>query len=165
MHRKILAISIFVLSFAISLNAFAKEIKIGYVNMRKVFFEYEKTKEFNAKLETEDEETKKAMNEKTQELRKLRDELDLLSDEAKKKKEPELKQKLKELDAIRKEKLEGFIRKRDAMFKEIRDDIVETTADYAKKNNYDIILDDAVLLYSSKSYEITENILKVLNKK
>ncbi|MCQ9207600.1 MAG: OmpH family outer membrane protein [Omnitrophica bacterium] len=166
MSKVILSITAFLLFCAcLPASAFAEEQKIGYVNMREMFYEYEKTREFNKKLEKEDEAAKEDVEKKSKEVRKLRDELDLLSDEAKKKRKPELQEAIEELDEYRKNKVESFIRRKDKMFKEIREDILAIASEYAKKNEYDIVFDNAVFVYSSAKYDITKDVLKELNKK
>ena len=161
---KKLVVFLMLFSFALSASAFAKEPKIGCLSLRKVFYEYKKTKEFNQKLEAEDAQIKEEIEKMTQEVRKLRDEIDLLSEGARKKKEPELREKVQKLDETRKKKLEEFLRKKDDMFKVIREDIMAVSAEYAKKNGYSIIFDDAVSIYFSKEYDITNDIIKQLNR-
>lgn len=164
MVKKFLGVGILLLCFALSGNAFCQDLKIGYVNMRRVFHEYKKTKDFNQKLEGEDAKVKKEIDKKTQAIRKLRDSIDLLSEDAKQKKQPELRQKIKDLDDFRRNKVEGFLQKKDAMFKEIREDILAVSTEYAKKNNYNILFDEAVFVYSTKNYDVTDKIIKELNK-
>ena len=164
MIKRFLGIAILVLCFVFSGNAFAKELKIGSINMRKVFYDYKKTKEFNEKLENEDAKLKQEVEKRTREIRKLRDEIDILSEEARAKREPEMRKKIKELDDFRREKVEGFLREKDEMFKEIRKDILDLAKRYATKNNYDMLFDEAVFVYSSKKYDITGILLKELNK-
>jgi len=164
MGRKILGAVVLVLCMVLSAGAFAKELKVGVLDMRKVFYEYNKTKDFNQKLEKEDAEVKKEIEKKTQELRKIRDEIDLLSEKAKEKKEPELRKKIKDLDDFRKEKIEEFLRKKDEMFKEIRQDIMDTANTYATKNGYDLLFDNAMFVYSTENFDITDVIIKELNK-
>ena len=164
MFRKILSVIVLFVSIALPTSAFSAEIKMGYINMRKVFFEYNKTKTFNEDLEKKDEALKKEMEEKAQVIRKMRDEVEILSDKAKEKKEPELRQKLKELDDFRKEKIESFIKDKDEKFKEIREDIISVSTAYAKKNGYDMIFDEAIFVYSTNKFDITDDIIKELNK-
>lgn len=165
MIKRFLALGILILCLVFYAgNSFGKELKLGYVSMRKVFYEYTKTKDFNTQLEKEDEGTKKEIEKMTETLRKLRDEMDLLSAEAREKKEPEVRQKIKELDDFRREKVETFIKKKDEMFKEIRNDIMDVVTAYAKKNGYDIVFDEAAFVYSAESYDITDTIVKELNK-
>ena len=164
MGRKILGVLVLVLCMALSVSAFAKDLKVGCLDMRKVFYEYNKTKEFNQKLEKEDAQVKSEIEKKTQELRKIRDEIDLLSEEAKGKREPELRQKIKNLDDFRKGKIEEFLRKKDEMFKEIRNDIMDAAKTYATKNGYDLLFDNAIFVYSTEKFSITDAIVKELNK-
>jgi Skp family chaperone for outer membrane proteins len=147
-----------------SAESYAEGMKIATVNLKKVFFEYKKTKDFNKKLEAEDEKAKKEIEKKTEEVRKLRDELELLSEEARSKKEPMLRDKIRELDSYRRDKIEGFIREKDEMFKEIRNDILDIAGAYAKKRGYDLIFDETVFIYTSEKYDVTDDLIKNLNK-
>jgi Skp family chaperone for outer membrane proteins len=140
-------------------------LKMGFADMRKMFYDYKKTKDFNKGLEKEDEKVKKELAKRSEKIKKLRDELGLLSDEAKEKKEPKLREEIKKLDDYRREKIESFVQKKDKMFQEIRDDIMGVASKYAKKNKYDAILDGSVFVYSSEEYDLTDAILKELNKK
>ncbi|MGB2706049.1 MAG: OmpH family outer membrane protein [Candidatus Omnitrophota bacterium] len=164
MLKRFLGLGIILLCLALSASAFAKELKVGCLDMRRVFYEYKKTKDFNQKLEKEDAKVKEEIEKRTQGLRKLRDEIDLLSEEAKEKKQPELREKIKKLDDFRKDKIEGFLREKDEMFKEIRKDILDTAGGYATKNGYDLLFDNAIFVYSSKKFDITNDIIKELNK-
>jgi outer membrane protein len=164
MFRKLLSVIVLFVLVTAPISAFGAESKMGYINMRKVFFEYKKTKAFNEELEKKDEALKKEMEGKTQVIRKMRDEIELLSDKAKEKKEPELRQKLKELDDFRKDKIESFLRDKDEKFKEIREDILTVSTAYAKKNGYDMIFDEAIFVYAVNKFDITDDIIKDLNK-
>ncbi len=164
MIKKAVLLTVLALALSLSVASFAEGLKVGYVDMRKVFFEYKKTKDFNSKLEKEDEKVKKEIDAKAQEIRKFRDEIELLSDDAKKKKEPELRARIKGLDDFRREKVEEFIRKKDEMFKEIREDIMSVSSKYAAQNGYDVIFDEAIFVYAANKFDITEHVIKQLNK-
>lgn len=164
MIKKYLGFVILLACLSFSCSSFAEDVKMCYINMRKVFYEYQKTKEFNQNLEKQDERVKSEIEKRTHEIRKMRDEIDLLSEKARAKKQPELREKIKELDDFRKEKIEGFIRQKDTMFKEIRKDILAISSDIAKKNGYEIVFDQAVFVYASEKYDITDTIIKELNK-
>ncbi len=145
-------------------GAYAEELKIGYINMRKAFYEYRKTKEFQKQLEAKDEAAKKEFEKKADEFKKLRDEIDLLSEKAKAGKQEELRKKAKELDEFRRNKSEELIRWRDAQIREINKDLMDTAARYAKANGYDIVLDKMAFVYAPDEYDITDAVLKELNK-
>lgn len=164
MVRKISIIAVLLLCVALCGTSFAGDPRMGLVNMRKVFYEYKKTKDFNVKLEGQEAEYKEEVDGKTEEIRKLRDEIDMLSEEAREKKQPELRQKIKELDDFRRDKLEQFLREKDEMFKEIRKDILEVCSRYAGKNGYGMLFDEAIFVYAGENYDITDDIIKELNR-
>ena len=164
MNKKFVAVLIVVLCLALPGYTFAEGLKIGYINMRKVFYEYNKTKAFNETLEIEDKKIKEEVDKKTEEVRRIRDEMELLSEKARKKKEPELRRKIGELDNFRRDKVDGILRKKEEMFKEIRENIMDVSEKYAKKNGYDVVFDEALFVYSQKKYDITNDSIKKLNK-
>jgi len=163
MLKKILAI--FVISaFLLTPYAVAKDLKIGYMNMRTIFAEYGKIKKYNEELESKDAEIRKEIEGKAEGLRKLRDEMELLSDTAKKEKAPEFEKKVRELEEFRRRKVEEFVARKDEMFKQIRGDIIKVATVYAKKNSYDMVADEAAFIYFAEKYDITQQIIKELNK-
>ncbi|MFH1593402.1 MAG: OmpH family outer membrane protein [Candidatus Omnitrophota bacterium] len=164
MRKRLAILLCLIFCLAIAGDAFSEPLKTGSINLKKVFYEYKKTKDFNKKLEGKDEQVKEEIEKRTQGIRKLRDEMELLSDAAKEKKQPELRDKIREMEEFRRDKVEGFIREKDEMFKEIRNDILDIAAVYAKKNGYNMIFDEAVLLYSSEKYDVTNDIINELNK-
>ena len=164
MIRKILTFVSLSIALLLCSNSQAAELKIGSIDTQKVFYEYNKRKDFQKSLEAKDKKLREEVEKKTQEIRKLRDEIDLLSDNAKAKKEPQLREKIKQFDEFGNQKREEFIREKDEMYKEIRDDILKVSEEYAKKNGYDVIFDKTVFMYSTDKYDVTAPILKELNK-
>jgi len=164
MQKKVLGIAVILLCTILCGSVFAEDLKIGVMNFRKAFLEYEKTKGFQKELETKDEAAKKEFDVKAKEVRKLRDEIELLSEKAKEKKREELLKRTNELNAFRRNKGEELLRWRDTEMREINDNIVNTVNKYAQKNGYDVIFDKMSFVYSSDKYEITEKIITELNK-
>ncbi len=164
MYKKLVIFAVLVMCFVFVSDSYAKELKVGYVDMRKVFYEYKKTKDFNKELEKEDGQLKKEIDKRTEAIRKLRDEIDMLSEQAQEKRQPELKEKVKELDDFRRAKMESLIKQKDDLFKEIREDIMTVAEKYAKKNGYDFIMNETVFIYTSDKYNITDDMIKNLNK-
>ena len=164
MYKKLLIFAVLVMCFVFVGDSYAKELKVGYVDMRKVFYEYKKTKDFNKELEKEDGQLKQEIDKRTESIRKLRDEIDMLSEQAQEKRQPELREKVKELDDFRREKMESLIKRKDDLFKEIREDIMSVAEKYAKKNGYDFIMNETVFIYTSDKYDITDDMIKDLNK-
>jgi outer membrane protein len=144
--------------------SFAAELKIGVLDFRKTGNEYDKAKELRKELEVKRDGTQKEIEEMTAEISKLRDELDLLSESAKEKKQAELREKTREYNEFRRTKSEELLYWRDSKMREITKDIIDTATNFAKKNGYDIILDQMAAVYYSEKFDITDTILKELNK-
>lgn len=164
MAKKFLCIMIVFACLALTAKAHAADLKIGYVDMRKIFYEYEETKKFQKDLETKDQSAKEEFEKKTNEIRQMRDELELLSEKAKDKKNEELRRKTKELNDFRRDKGEELLAWRDAEVRRINKTIGDTTSEFAKKNGYNMVFNQMAFVYSSGNYDITDEILKELNK-
>ena len=161
----IFAVGILVGGFAE--KAYAKEAKIGYVLMAKVFDEYYKTKD-SEKILSEKGNIKEAERKKMiDELKKMKDEQALLSDKAKAEKQVALDNKLKVLQDFDLKTRDELMKQRNDLLGGIMADITKVIADHAKAEGYDVVLnsDPRVMLYGSEGMDITATILTKLNKK
>ncbi len=138
--------------------------KIAYVNMAKVFDKYYKTQEADRKLETEGEKKNKERDRMIGKINKLRDEVALLSKEKRAKKGEKLNEEMRTLQDFDRDARLELQRKRDDMMREIFKEVSDTIKEYGKKQGYDLILDDRVLLYADDGIEITDALIKKLNK-
>lgn len=138
-------------------------MKIGYLDVAKVFDEYKKTKEQDSALEAEAK-AKQAERDKTvAEITRLRDELELLSEKGKKDKQVIIDDKVKKL-----QEFDGVVRndlrkKRDEMVADILKEIDAVVQDYGKKQAFDLIFNDKVIVYKKDALNITSDVLKALN--
>lgn len=163
--KKILLISVVtILMFAGATDLFAKELRIGFADKLKILFEYKKAKELNEALEKENEDAKVEFDKMAEGIKRLRDEMELLSESARREKGPELEKKLKELDNFRREKQQEIGRKYDEGIRSISKEISEVCERYGKNKGYDAILDARASLYVPESLDITDDILTELNK-
>jgi outer membrane protein len=145
--------------------ALAKEGKIGYVNLSLVFDTYEKTKSFDLELEKEAEQKRSERQGIADAVKRLRDEIELLSPDKRGAKQQEIEEKIKELQAFDKEAREGLRRKRDAMLREILQEIDTVVKEFGDKEGYEYILNDRVLLYKSDANDLSQRIIDKLNAK
>src|SRR6185295_16634883 len=99
LQRLMLILAIFCLANGSSL-ALAAEMKLGYVDIEKIFDEYDKTKKFDKDLQEEGKGKQQKRDAIVAEVRKLKDEQALLSEEKKKEKQAAIEGKLKELDGF-----------------------------------------------------------------
>jgi outer membrane protein len=184
-HLIIPFLSLFIsLAFAGTASA---ELKIGSVDMKKVFESYWRTKDAEAKMSETRAVLKRDLDERNETRKKLQDEIEKLNDDVKK---PELSKdralaKTKERD----EKIvewQGMMRELQAYEQEkqkqladqtlrIRNGIVEEITkvvnDEVKAANYDLVFDISgnsinnvpVILYAKESYDFTKLIIDKLN--
>src|SRR3989338_3104514 len=115
---------IFIFFFGVDCNrAYAKEYKIGYVDLAKVFDEYAKTKE-SSKVIEEKGKAKEAERKKTvDEIRKLKDEQALLSDKAKAEKQTVIDNKIKYLQDFDRKVRDDLMKERNDLLGGILKDI------------------------------------------
>ena len=169
-------------------GASAQNIKIGTVDMKKVFESYYKTKDAEAKINEARNTAKKELEDRMDVAKKTLDEVKKLDEEMAK---PELSKDAKEQKAkIRTEKagdlqnmdreIREFQQSREKQLQEqsvrmragIVDEINKVVADKVKAENFDVVLDKSgpslngvpIVLYSRDSYEFTTAVVDALNK-
>lgn len=155
--------------FAVSLFsglavAYAKEYKIGYVDLAKVFDEYKKTKDSEKTLEEKGKAKEADRKKMVDELKKLKDEQALLSDRGKSEKQTVIDTKIKSLQDFDKTVRDELVKARNDMLSGILKDIEKIVTDYAKETGYDIVLNSRMLLYGKDEYDLTSEVLTRLNK-
>lgn len=165
------------------------EIKIGTVDMNRVFTEYNKTKEVKAKYTASGDAIEKELTERSEDLKKKMEEINQLTTAIEKSDLPK-----KELDAKKKEceeKIEKartldreLVEYRSAKQKKLQDeflgmrqgiidDIMKVINDQTKARGFDIVLDKSglsagavpVVLIARPDFDISNEVLTVLNKK
>ena len=144
-------------------DAFAKEYKIGYVDLAKVSDEYAKTKDFEKTFEVQvkgkDAERQKFVDE----VRKLKDEQALLSDKAKAEKQTIIDGKITNLQDFDRKVRDELIKQRNQMLGEIQKDIDTVISAYSKEVGYDIVLIKQTVLFASAELDLTAEVVKRLN--
>jgi len=145
-------------------KAYAKEYKIGYVDLAKVFDEFKKTKDSEKNLETQGKAKEEERKKLVDELRKLKDEQALLSEKAKAEKQTVIDTKIKTLQEFDRKTRDELLKQRNDALGGILKDIEKVVTDYAKETGYDIVLNSRMLLYGADQYDLTAEVLKRLNK-
>jgi len=161
-------LSIFVLVLGLVIGSqsvcFSKELKIGYVNVFKVFNEYAKTKEYDEKLEKNKKEAEKKLEAKKETIEKLQNKLSLLKEKERSSEEEKMKKEITEYRETERKALIDIKKERDEKMKEIIEDINKVVEDYAKKNKFDLVVNESSVLYGDKTMDITSDIMKLANK-
>jgi len=144
--------------------ACAKEYKLGYVDLAKVFDEYKKTKDSEKGLEEKGKAKEAERAKMVDELRKLKDEQALLSEKAKAEKQTIIDNKIKVLQDFDRMTRDALVKERNDLLGGILKDIEKVVSDYAKATGYDFVLNSRMLLYGGEQYDLTAEILTRLNK-
>jgi len=141
----------------------AEELKVGYVNVGKVFDGYVKTQRLDASLETKGKQKEAELKGRMDELKKLRQSLELLNEEAREGRAREIEEKTEELTRFRTRTARDLRRERDAMAKGLLDEIRQGMEEFAKANGFTLILDSQSLAYGQEAYDVTDEVLELLN--
>ncbi|MGD2278529.1 MAG: OmpH family outer membrane protein [Candidatus Omnitrophota bacterium] len=159
----VLTVGIFTLGVAACL-AQAKDGKIGYVDLRRAFYEYGKTRTFEDELNKLTDQRQAERTKKVEAISKLRDELELLSGNARNKKQGQVEEKIADLNEYDRATRQQLLNKKNDMFREVIDDIQVVVDGMGKKGDYDYILDSRNIMYSKEDFDLTDEVIKKLNK-
>ena len=141
----------------------AAELKIGYVNLLKIFDGYQHKQESEQVLEQKGKQKQAELEGRFNELKKMRQSLELLNDQAKDAKAREIEEKADEFKRLKERTERDLVRERNELAKQVLEEIDGAVADYAKANGYSLMLDQRSLLYGEELYDVTDDILKALN--
>lgn len=141
----------------------AEELKVGYVDLAKLFDGYQRTKESDAALGKTGKQKEAELEGRMNDLKKLRQNLELLNDQAREAKVREIEEKQDELQRFRRDAARDLRQQRDGVAKEILKEIDAAVTEYAKANGFSLVLDERSLVYGQAAQDLTDEILKRLN--
>lgn len=144
-------------------SAQAEELNVGYVNLAKVFDGYQRTKTSDAALEKKGKEKEAELEGRVNELKKLRQTLELLKDDVREAKAREIEEKTQALQLFRTNAARDLGRERDKIAKEILREIQQGIEEYAKSKGFSFVFDERSMLYGQPGYDITTDVLAMLN--
>ena len=139
--------------------------KIGYIDVARIFDEYKKTQDLDKILEDKSSRKQVERDRMVKDIRKLKDESELMSESAREKKQDEIEDKIKKLQDFDRDARDELQRERDKMAKEILKEIDETIQGLGKKEGYTVILNERMLLYYDQANSLTDRVLNSLNRK
>ena len=138
--------------------------RYAYVDVGKVFDEYQKTKDNDRLLQQDGKKKEQERDAIVTEIRQMKDELALLNDEARQKKQDKLEAKVRELQDFDQQAKKELGDKRAEVVKEIFKDIDDTVQHIGQANGMDYIFNDRALIYHNPKYDMTRQVLDELNK-
>ena len=138
--------------------------KLAYIDLSRTFSEYSKTKDYDKVLSDKEKVYTAERDKKISDLKAFQDKMNLLNDKEKEAKRTELQNKVKAMQDYDRQK-QGELRKdQEDRMKEILKDIEETVKKYSEKQGYTFVFNDRVLVYQTKTMDITSDIVALLNK-
>ena len=143
----------------------AAELKVGYVDVAKVFDGYQRTKASDATLEKKGKEKEAEFEGRMNELKKLRQNLELLNNEAREAKSKEIEEKTEELQRFRNNTARDLSRERDKIASELLKEIQKNIEAYAKANGFSLLLDARSVLSGQEALDVTDEVLAGMNKR
>lgn len=166
--KKAWFLAIFLLAFLglsvfSALPASAAGEKIGYVDLARVFDEYQKTKAFDKSLEIKGAQKQTERDKMVNEVKRLRDEAELLGAKAKDEKQAAIDEKIKALQDFDRNARDTLRKERDSMVRDILKEIETVIQDFGKSQGYSFVFNDRVLVYKSEGGDLTNSIIKALN--
>lgn len=166
--KKVVSVGISIFLFAGLLafagpSAYAEVEKIGYVDLAKVFDDYQKTKDFDKTLESKGAGKQAERDKLVAEVKKLRDEAELLTGKAKEGKQVVIDEKIKTLQEFDRTTRDSLRKERDTMVRDILKEIETVIQDYGKKQGYTYIFNDRVLVFKTATGDMTAQVIKALN--
>jgi Skp family chaperone for outer membrane proteins len=147
----------------LSSQAFAQDIKMGFVDLSRLFDEYYKTKEYDEQLEMMHGKFEGERNDKISEIREAQARLGLLTEDQKDSLETDIEEMKAELLEYDRQQKQDLTKQRNERIQEILLEIEKVVSDYAEKQDYGIILNDRVLIYGAETYDLTDQVLTILN--
>jgi len=169
-------------------KASAQTVKIGTVDMKKVFESYYKTKDAEAKINEQRNSAKKELEDRMDIAKKALEEVKKLDEDIAK---PELSKDAKELKMKSRTEKAGDLQNMDREIREFQqtrekqlqeqsvrmragivDDINKVVQDKVKAESYDVVFDKSgpslngvpIVLYARDSYDFTDAVVSALNK-
>ncbi|MDD5065690.1 MAG: OmpH family outer membrane protein [bacterium] len=170
---KIIAVLLTVLAFSftpLSAKKAEKLVKIGAVDLQKVFEKSEGRKIAEAQLDKKREEFEKQKGTKEDEIKKLKEDLEgkksSLSSGEKEKIELDIKTKMLDLKMFIEDSNNKLMEEENKLLEPLVNDIKDVIRAVSIKYGYDIILDKSTyILYIDKEFDITEDVLTELSVK
>ncbi len=137
--------------------------KFGYVDLRKVFSEYSKTKEYDKVLTEKQKAYETDREKKVNDIKTFQDNMNLLSDKEKEAKKGDLENKVKALQEFDRAKQTDLRKEQTDKMQEILKDLEDTVKQYAAKEGYTMVFNESVLVYEDKNLDITDKIVGIIN--
>lgn len=160
------ALTAFILGLSLAQPLYATELKIGFVSTERVFRDSVLVQKAQKKLEKEFASREQEIQKQVKQARDLQAYLEkeslTLPEIDRAKKERDLANLNRDIQRAQREGREDFNQRKNEEFASIHEKARNTIMDIAKKEGFDLIVENAV--YASPRLDITEKVLKALER-
>lgn len=164
MRKAVIVFAAIIFGLAVfSAAAYAAQ-NLAYVDLSRIFSEYNKTKDYDKVLGDKQTAYETERDKKVSDVKQLQDKINLLSDKEKESKKTDMESKIKALQEFDRQKQTDLRKEQDEKMKVILKDIEDAVKQYAEKEGYSLVFNDRVLVYQTKSLDITDKIIGILSK-
>ena len=164
MKKLILGMFAFLAVVSFAVPAFAVgEVKYAFVDVAKIFDQYQKTKENDRTLQDQGKKKEEERDALVLEIRQMKDELALVNEDAKAKKQEALGAKMKDLQDFDGETRNVLGEQRNKVVREIFKDIDDSVKRFGERKGLDLVFNERALLYHNPKYDATGEILTEIN--
>ena len=150
--------------------ASAKDLKVGVIDVEKIYADYGKAKQSFVDFQKERKEKQNEFAKKQAAVKKLQDEYakkqtKKMKDADKKEYEKKIADEIVELRNYMKITNEQLVQKNQIITKQRLAEVAKVVQEYAKKKDFDLIINKKSLPYFSSALNISDEITKTLNTK
>jgi outer membrane protein len=146
-------------------SAAAQGPRLGFVNLPKVFDEYQRTKDSEAALEGRGKQRQSQLEGQLNKLKELRAGMEVLTDQAREGKARQLEEEADKFKRLRTQTERELLQTRNQVAKQIFEEIQAVVTEYAKANGFALVLDQRGVLYGEEAHDLTEEVLRILNER
>ena len=147
----------------------AAELKIGFVNTAKILNEAPQAEEASKRLEREFAPRKKGLEDAAKSLRTLEQKLSSdqgkMSEAQRRGLERDVVNQQRDLQRSNAEFMEDFNLRRNEELGKFQRQVLDIVNGIAQEESFDLILNDAAVIYVSKQVDVTDKVLKRLGSK
>ena len=157
-----------IVCFVFSTPLFAADVaKIGVVDIQKVLLTSSVGKMAKAQMNKKAREMESILNEKKDEIQKLKENLErealVLSKEKQEEREREIRIKINDIRELKKKYESDLKQLEGKVVKNIQTDVSKVIQEIGKKEGFLLIISSAVVLYSPTSIDVTDQLIQAYN--
>lgn len=170
---KFLSVLFVLFGFLLTTKVSAEDMKIGYVDFDQIVKRYYKAQMFMENMRERVGKEEAVFQEKVEEINRIKQEMELLSEESRESKTKLLRLKMAEAKNMREAVAQDLQRKKINMMNQIYQEVYAQIDKIGKEEKYTYIfrdkigtavIDQPLILFATEKYDLTEKVIEEMNK-